>query len=249
MMLERLTLLLWLAVLLPAAATAKPVKRRVVRRPAAVAPVPAPEDAAGAPSAPDPGPASTDPRDSPDAPPPEAAPPKPPAPADEAPPAPSGASPDLQKLRADYDRLRDELFRTRARAQLVQEGLYASRLAARLEWKAAPDFVIRRAEVRLDGGTIWESGDKPVTDDLIKIAERPCKPGPHALTLRLEIRPGTKKKGKDVEQLGYASEHTFAIVVPDGKRTTVTITGDEDGALPDYGPALEVELDSEAVNK
>jgi hypothetical protein len=164
----------------------------------------------------------------------------------EAPPPPRSI--DLQKLRADYDRLRDELFRARARAALVQEGLYKSRLGARLEWEAAPDFVIRHAEVRLDGGTIWDSGDKPVTDDVITVADRPCKPGPHTITLRLDVRPGTKKKG-DVEGLGYVTEQTFAFTVADGKRTTVILTGDEDGDLPGYEPEFEFELESEAIKK
>jgi hypothetical protein len=165
------------------------------------------------------------------------------------PPAAPAPSLDLAKLRADYDRLRDQLFRARTRAALVQEGLYTSRLGARLEWEAAPDFVIRHAEVRLDGGTIWDSGDKPVTDDVITVADRPCKPGPHALTVRLEIRPGTKKKGMDIEQLGYVTEQTFAIDVADGQRTTVLLTGDEDGDLPGYGPEMELELETEAVKK
>jgi hypothetical protein len=162
-------------------------------------------------------------------------------------PAPAPPSADLKKLRADYDRLRDELYKARARAQIVQEGLYPSKLGATLRWKGAPDYVIRRAELRLDGASVWDSGDKPVTDELIKLAERSIKPGTHALTLRLEIRLGTKK-GKapqDADQLGYLSEHTFAILVPEGKRTTVAITGDEDGDPPEYEPEIEVEIESE----
>jgi hypothetical protein len=166
----------------------------------------------------------------------------------EAPPPPA-PSLDLAKLRADYDRLRDLLFRSRTRAALVQEGLYTSRFGARLEWEAAPDFVIRNAEVRLDGGTIWDSGGKPVTDDAITVADRPIKPGQHSLTVRLEIRPGTKTKGMDIEQLGYVTEQTFAISVADGQRTTALLTGDEDGDLPGYGPEMELELETEAVKK
>ena len=252
---RRLALLLALAVTLPAAsAHAKPKKRGARRPPAAGAPAPADTDAPAEPSAPD----DTSARDDKPAaetptPPPESAPSPAPKAAETPPPAAPATAPgpsiDLQKLRADYDRLRDDLFRTRSRAQLVQEGLYDARLGARLRWKAAPDYLIRHAEVRLDGGTIWDSGDKPVTDDKLTIAERPCKPGPHALTLRLEIRPGTKKKGKDVEGLGYTTEQTFAIVVPDGKITTVALTGDEDGSLPEYEPRLELELESETFKK
>jgi hypothetical protein len=252
-------LTLALATALSSAAHAKP--KRKARRPAAAA-APAPDDAPSESATPDePIAGQNKPDDKPaEAPPPDAAPARAPSPAkvaDAESPAPPPAAPvvtpgpsvDLQKLRADYDRLRDELFRSRSRAQLVEESLWNARLGAELRWKAAPDYIIRHAEVRLDGGTIWDSGDKPVTDDKLTIAERPCKPGPHSFTVRLEIRPGTKKKGKDIDTLGYSTEHTFAIVVPDGKRTTVALTGDEDGSLPEYEPRLELELESDTLKK
>jgi hypothetical protein len=162
--------------------------------------------------------------------------------AKEAPPTPPAPSADLEKLRADYDRLRDELFRARARAQIVEEGLWKSKLSATFRWKGGPGYLVHHATVKLDGGELWDSGDKPVTDDLVTVAERAVKPGPHALTLRIEIRPG--KKSKDSDRLGYVSEHTFAIIVPDDKRTRVAITGDEDGDAPEYEPEIEVELES-----
>ena len=107
--------------------------------------------------------------------------------------------------------------------------------AGRATWCTTP-------RCSLDGADIWDSGDKPVTDDLVTVAERPVKPGPHALTLRIDIRPG--KKSKDSDKLGYVSEHTFAIIVPDGKRTRVAIKGDEDGDAPEYEPEIEVELET-----
>ena len=160
-----------------------------------------------------------------------------------APPAPSPTV-DLAKLRSEYDRLRDELFRSRARAELVEEGIYESKLAATLRWKGAPDFILRRAEIRLDGNSIWDSGEKPLVDDLIKVSERPAKPGPHTLTVRIEVRPG-KKGEKEHADLGYESEQTFVINVPDGQRTSVAITGDDDGDLPGYEPEVEIEVRSE----
>ena len=172
----------------------------------------------------------------------EAPPAKPPAspPAGSAP----GASIDVAKLRAEYDRLRDALFRSRARAELVEEGVYASKLGARIRWKGAPDFIMRRAEVRLDGNSIWDSGEKPMVDEMIKVSERPIKPGTHSVAVRLEIRPG-KKSEKEHEGLGYELEHTFVVNIPDGKRTTIDITADDDGDLPEYEPEIEVEVESE----
>jgi hypothetical protein len=171
----------------------------------------------------------------------ETAPPKPSAP-------PAGSQPagsiDVAKLRAEYDRLRDALFRSRARAELVEDGVYASKLGARIRWKGAPDFIMRRAEVLLDGNSIWDSGEKPMVDEMIKVSERPIKPGTHSVAIRLEIRPG-KKSEKEHEGLGYELEHTFVVNVPDGKRTTIDITADDDGDLPEYEPEIEVEVESE----
>lgn len=163
-----------------------------------------------------------------------------------APAAAPGHPVDLAKLRADYDRLRDELFRSRARAELVEEGIYAARLGAVLRWNGAPDFLLRRAEIRLDGNSIWDSGEKPMVDELIKVSDRPIKPGLHALTVRLEIRPG-KKTDKENQDLGYSSEQTFVLNVPDKKLTTVELTADDDGDLPEYEPEVELELDTESI--
>ena len=163
-----------------------------------------------------------------------------------APPAPPPvpATIDVAKLRAEYDKLRDALVRARARAELVEEGVYASKLGAKIRWKGAPDFVLRRAEVRLDGNSIWDSGEKPLVDEQIKVSERPIKPGTHGVTVRLEVRPG-KKSEKENEGLGYEIEHSFVVNVPDGKRTTIEITADDDGDLPEYEPEIEVEIESE----
>jgi hypothetical protein len=151
---------------------------------------------------------------------------------------------DLGKLRAEYDRLRDELFRARARAELVEEGIYASKLGATLRWKGAPDFILHRAEIRLDGNAIWDSGEKPLVDELIKVSERPIKPGPHTVTVKIEVRPG-KKGEKEHADLGYESEQTFVVQVPDAATTTVAFTADDDGDLPGYEPEIELELKSE----
>jgi len=151
---------------------------------------------------------------------------------------------DLAKLRAEYDRLRDELFRARARAELVEEGIYASKLGATLRWKGAPDFILHRAEIRLDGNSIWDSGEKPLVDELIKVSDRPIKPGAHTVTVKIEVRPG-KKGEKEHADLGYESEQTFVVQVPEAGTTTVAFTADDDGDLPEYEPEIALELKTE----
>jgi len=170
-----------------------------------------------------------------------------PADAGDAPAAPAGI-PDLAKLRAEYDRIREELFKARVRSQKVAETAYPSRLDVHLRWKGSPDFVIRKARMLLDGSELWDSGDRAQTDEVIDVSERPVKPGPHAFTVRLEIRPKTEAKGgtkTGAEKLGYTSEHTFAIVVADRGKTHLELTGDEDGDPPEYEPELELEIDNE----
>jgi hypothetical protein len=160
--------------------------------------------------------------------------------------APSSA--ELERLRAEYDRLREQLFRSRVRSQQVESSVYHARFEATLVWKGRPDFVLSKARVLLDGAEIWDSGDRTETDDKIQIAERPIKPGPHALTIKLEIRPHAEKKGGTKtgrDRLGYTSEHSFAITIPDNKKTHAVVTADEDGDPPEYEPEMELELENE----
>jgi len=183
------------------------------------------------------------------APPPPAAAADQPAPAAEPgarPPAPG--APDLDKLRAEYDRLREELFKARVRSQKASETVWPSRMDVHLRWKGGPDFVIRKARLLLDGAELWDSGDRPQTDDVIQVAERSVKPGPHAFTVRLEIRPKAEVKGGaklGADKLGYTAEHTFAIVVADSGVTHLELTGDEDGNPPEYEPELELEIETD----
>lgn len=162
--------------------------------------------------------------------------------------APAPGVPDLGKLRAEYDRLREELFKARVRSQKAAESAFPSKLAAELHWKGSPDFVLRKARFLLDGAELWDSADRAQTDDLIEIAARSVKPGPHALTVRLDVRPKVEAKGgtkTGLDQLGYTSEHTFAIVVAETGTTRLVLTGDEDGDPPEYEPELELEIETE----
>jgi len=176
-----------------------------------------------------------------------AAPRETPAPAAE-PARPPAGGPDLEKLRAEYDRLREELFKARVRSQKAAETVFPSKMDVRLRWKGGPDFVISKARMLLDGAELWDSADRPQTDDVIQVAERSVKPGPHAFTVRLEIRPKAEAKGgvkMGADKLGYTSEHTFAIVVADSGVTHLELTGDEDGNPPEYEPELELEIETD----
>ena len=57
------------------------------------------------------------------------------------------------------------------------------------------------------------------------------------LGVRIEVRL------RDNPKLGYLSEQSFSIALPEGKKTRVEITIDEDGDPPSYNPDIEVEID------
>ncbi len=64
------------------------------------------------------------------------------------------------------------------------------------------------------------------------------------MTVKLEVRPG-KKGEKSHADLGYESEQTFVVVVPEAGTTTAALTADDDGDLPDYEPEVELEVKTE----
>ena len=218
------------------------------RPPAAGAPATAPDEAT-----PDEAmaPGDTAARDdkAPDAPPPEAAPARTaptPKQVDETPPPPAepapapGPSMNLQAARRVRSAARRALPRPFARGPRAGGPLrLAPGRAPRVEGGAR----LRDPQGRGAAGRrpMWDSGDKPVHRRHHRGRRAPVKPGPHALTVRLEIRPGPKKEGQGRRGLGYTSEHTFAIVVGRRQAHDADFTGDEDGSLPEYEPELELE--------
>lgn len=156
----------------------------------------------------------------------------------EAPPAQPVPSPSLAELRAEYETLKDALFRSRARRETLERALFSTRLAAKIIWDGGRHHLLKRLELRLDGIRVWES-DKPLTgDDPILLAGRSVPPGAHALAVRMEVR------SRDDAKLGYVTEQSFTLALPEGKSTTATITIDEEGSVPSYNPEIEIEIAS-----
>ena len=151
-------------------------------------------------------------------------------------PAPASSA-TLDKLRAEHAALRDALFRSRARRDTLENALSATQLIPVISWDGGRKHVLRQAELRLDGVRIWESGNTPPGDKAIQLASRGIPAGAHVLGVRVEVRL------RDNPKLGYLSEQSFSIALPEGKKTRVEITIDEDGDPPSYNPDIEVEID------
>lgn len=151
----------------------------------------------------------------------------------------AGGAANLDKLRADYAELRDQLFRSRARRETLESALLSTQVLTTLRFDASRRYLCKHAEVRLDGVRLWEASEGGVGDKPVTLAPKSAPPGPHVLSVRVEIRP------RDNPKLGYVSEQSFSLNLNEGKKTKVEITIDEDGSLPSYNPDIEIEIDED----
>jgi hypothetical protein len=163
-------------------------------------------------------------------------PPKAPEPAPAEKPKQSTAS--VEALRAEYQQLKDALFRSRARRETLENALFSTQLVPTIRWDGGRHHAVTRAEVRLDGVRIWESAEGLTSDKPVALAAKSAPPGPHVLGVRVEVR------SRDDAKLGYVSDQSFTLNLPEGKKTTVEITVDESGSAPSYNPEVEVEVSS-----
>jgi len=147
------------------------------------------------------------------------------------------ASESLEALRAEHEALKDALFRSRARRQTVENALLDTQLGTVLTWDGGRRYVLAGADLRLDGVRLWESREAIQSGKPVTLAPRGTPAGIHVIGLRVEV------KARDNPRLGYVSEQSFSFSLPEGKKTTVKITVDEDGSLPSYNPDIEIDID------
>src|SRR4029079_13825980 len=99
-------------------------------------------------------------------------------------PPPTSDEPDVDALRQEYLKLRDELFESRARAAPVASQLYSTKVSLRLTFTSARMYVVSRASIRLDGANVYDNSSGSVaTDDGIRF-EGYIAPGKHVVTFR-----------------------------------------------------------------
>jgi hypothetical protein len=216
---------LLLALLVPLTAYGKPK-----RHPHPPAPKP-PSDTAGepAPSSP-PGLPALAPKEEPPVIP-EKAPEPPPAPVAPPPPEPPPPKPDkvsidLEALANEYHQLRDDLFRSRAKAEMVGKQLFKTRLVATFQYKAQRAWPLKKVTLKLDDAPVADQDAPNAVDDPVKIFEGFVAPGRHKLSLRVECGATG-----DANQ-AYTTESAFIVEAVDGKQSLVKLTVDENGDGP-----------------
>jgi hypothetical protein len=151
-------------------------------------------------------------------------PPPAPPPTSPVPEAPS-ADVDVDSLRQEYLKLRDELFESRARAATVASAVFSTRIQVKLAFTTGRFYGVTRAVVRLDGASVYDdTGGKIASDDAVRF-DGWIAPGRHVLTFRVET------VGKDDERFTSATEATIVVQAIAGKDLAVIAKASDGGDI------------------
>ena len=216
----------WLLVaLVPALALAAPKGHKKT------APKPTEPKPADAGSASEPKPADTpaEPADAGKAAPPATTPATPaapaPTPASDEKPAAKSDEPDVDALRQEYLALRDELFKSRARANAVASQLYSTRVSIKLTWTSGRYYGVTKSSIRLDGATVFEdAGGAIANDDGVRF-DGYVAPGKHVVTFHVEAA------AKDDDSFSESSEAQVAVQAVANKDLTVAARAHDSGDI------------------
>jgi hypothetical protein len=245
--------------LLPALVLAAPRKKKKVKpppKPEPVEPAPAPEPAPTPTATPDPskGSAAT-----PTPAPPQTAPQTPgagsgSAPAPEAKPdePPPTTGPDVDSLRQEYLSLRDELFKSRARANTVASQLYSTRVQIKLTYTTGRFYNPAKSSIRLDGAQVYENTTGQIAGDDGVRFEGYIAPGRHVITFRVEAT------GKDDDTFVSTTESSVVVKAIANKDLIVSAKAKDSGDIAyewkrhekgSYGLGIDVSVKTEGNAK
>ncbi len=147
---------------------------------------------------------------------------KPAEPAAEAKPA---EGPDVDSLRQEYLSLRDELFKSRARANAVASQLYSTRVQVKLTYTTGRYYNPAKASIRLDGANVYENASGAIAgDDGIRF-DGYVAPGRHLITFRVEAT------GKDDDSFTSATENQIVVKAVAGKDLVVAARAHDTGDI------------------
>jgi hypothetical protein len=132
---------------------------------------------------------------------------------------------DLQSLRAEYFKLRDRLFQSRARSSAVSSALYSTRLSVDLNYESGRYYTITRATIRLDGANIYDDSDGSIAADKATRFEGFVAPGRHQVSIRIEAT------GKDDERFTSVIDNSFVVQAIKGKDLVVKAQAKDDGSI------------------
>ncbi len=128
----------------------------------------------------------------------------------------------------------DDLVAARARAAVLGKALFKTRIALRVQNLAAPDPVLAKLVLSLDGAPVYHGDSSTLTgDDVRAVFEGFAAPGPHVLSVEVEQR------AQGNAAYGYTLRETYRFEATREKETELTLVLDDDSNLasdfPDDG--------------
>ncbi len=137
----------------------------------------------------------------------------------------TGKEVDVDSLRQEYLSLRDELFKSRARANAVASQLYSTRMTIKLTWGSERHYGVSKASIRVDGATVWEDSTGAIAkDDGIRFNGY-VAPGRHLVTFHVEAT------GKDDDSFTSTTESQIVVKAVANKDLLITAKGHDSGDI------------------
>jgi hypothetical protein len=136
-----------------------------------------------------------------------------------------GDGPDVDTLRQEYLSLRDELFKSRARANTVASQLYSTRIQIKLTYTSGRFYNPAKSQIRLDGASVYDNASGAIaTDDGIRF-EGFVAPGRHVITFRVEAT------GKDDDSFVSTTENSIVVKAVANKDLIVSAKAKDSGDI------------------
>jgi hypothetical protein len=161
-----------------------------------------------------------------------------------------GKEVDVDSLRQEYLSLRDELFKSRARANAVASQLYSTRMSIKFSWGSARHYGVTKASIRVDGATVYEDSTGAIANDDGIRFNGYVAPGRHLVTFHVEAT------GKDDDSFTSATETQIVVKAVANKDLEIAAKGRDSGDIAyqwkrsekgSYGLGIDVSVKSIAA--
>jgi hypothetical protein len=137
----------------------------------------------------------------------------------------------LAALRADVASLVDDMASARTRVALLGKTLFKTQLRVNIQNLAAPDPVLGKVVLKLDGAPIYQGDGAALSgDDAHQVFQGFIAPGAHVLAAELE------QSSKRDAAYGYSLHESYRFQVVRDKRSELTLIVDDDSDLADDFP-------------
>jgi len=137
----------------------------------------------------------------------------------------AGNEPDVDALRQEYLSLRDELFKSRARANAVASQLYSTRIQIKLTYTTARYYNPAKATIRLDGANVYDNASGAIGGDDGVRFDGFIAPGRHLITFRVEAT------GKDDQTFTSTTETQIVVKAVANKDLVVAARAKDGGDI------------------